>query len=121
MVTEGSYTCGEHSIMYKLVLSLRCTPEANVTLYVRTIHQLKTKTKQNKILLGTMNYDRLAFRNRVNMVFIFAIVFLCSFKTFEALSKHYLNMKMLDGKKISYDSLKYLLKHRLNLMHQSLK
>ena len=34
MVTDGSYTNGEHSIIYKLVESLCCTPETNVTLYV---------------------------------------------------------------------------------------
>ena len=34
MGTDGSYTCGEHSIMYKLVKSLSCTPETNVTLCV---------------------------------------------------------------------------------------
>ena len=32
--TDGSHTCGEHSIMYKLVQSLSCTPETNVTLCV---------------------------------------------------------------------------------------
>jgi len=34
MVTDGSYTCGEHSTMYRLVESLCCTCETNVTLCV---------------------------------------------------------------------------------------
>ena len=34
MVTDGIYTCGKHSIMYRLVKSLCCTPENNVRMYV---------------------------------------------------------------------------------------
>ena len=34
MVTDGSCTCGEHSITYRVVESLCCTPEANLTLCV---------------------------------------------------------------------------------------
>lgn len=35
MVTDGDYTyCGEHCIMYRIVESLCCTPEMNITLYV---------------------------------------------------------------------------------------
>ena len=34
MVTDGSYTGGEHSVIYKLVESICCTPETNVTLCV---------------------------------------------------------------------------------------
>ena len=34
MVTDGSYTCGEHSTAYRLVESLCCTPETNITLCV---------------------------------------------------------------------------------------
>ena len=34
MGTDDSYTRGEHSIMHKLVKSLSCTPESNVTLCV---------------------------------------------------------------------------------------
>lgn len=30
-VTGGSYPCGEHSITYRLVQSLRCTPKTNAT------------------------------------------------------------------------------------------
>ena len=30
MVTDGSYNCGEHIIMYREVESLCCTPETNV-------------------------------------------------------------------------------------------
>ena len=30
--SEGSYTCGEQSVIYKLVTSLSRTPETNVTL-----------------------------------------------------------------------------------------
>jgi len=37
MGTDGSYTGGEHSIMYKLVESLGYTPETNVILYVNYI------------------------------------------------------------------------------------
>ena len=43
MVTDGSYTCGEHSIRYREVESLCCTSENNVTLCVSYI---KMKTKQ---------------------------------------------------------------------------
>ena len=34
MGTGGSCTCGEHSIIHKLVKSLFGTPETNKTLYV---------------------------------------------------------------------------------------
>lgn len=34
MVTQGSYACGEQSIMYREVESLCYTPETNVTLCV---------------------------------------------------------------------------------------
>lgn len=34
MVTDGSYACGEYSIMYRVVKILHCTPETNVILYV---------------------------------------------------------------------------------------
>ena len=33
-MADSSYTCNEHSITYKLVESLCCTPETNVTLGV---------------------------------------------------------------------------------------
>ena len=34
MVMDGSYTCGKHSITYREVESLHCTPKTNVTLCV---------------------------------------------------------------------------------------
>ena len=37
MVTDGSYTCGEHSIMYIVVESLCFMPETHVTLYINYI------------------------------------------------------------------------------------
>jgi len=40
MVTDGSYTCGEHRIKYRLVKSLSCTPETNDVI-LSTIFQLK--------------------------------------------------------------------------------
>ena len=33
MMTNGSSTCGEQSILYKLVKSLCCAPETNNTVY----------------------------------------------------------------------------------------
>ena len=33
-MTDGSYVCGEHSIMDRVVKSLHCIPETNVTLSV---------------------------------------------------------------------------------------
>ena len=41
MGTDGSYTCGKHSIMYKIVESLCCTPETNITLHVNYTKKLK--------------------------------------------------------------------------------
>lgn len=35
--TEGNYTCGGHSIMYKLIKPLTCITEPNVTLCVKYI------------------------------------------------------------------------------------
>ena len=35
MVTDGSYTCGEHSVTYREVESLCFIPKINVTLYVK--------------------------------------------------------------------------------------
>lgn len=37
MARDGSYSCGEHSIMYKRVEFLCCTPKTNVTLCVSYI------------------------------------------------------------------------------------
>ena len=47
MVTNGSSTCGEHSIMYRFVESLYCTPETNITLCVNSL-KLKQKLKKPK-------------------------------------------------------------------------
>ena len=49
MVTDGSYICGEHSIRCKLVESLRCTHETNVTLCVKYT-SIKQHQQQNKPL-----------------------------------------------------------------------
>ena len=46
MVTDGSYTCGEHNITYRVEL-LCCTPENNVTLCVNS-----TPIKINKKIFG---------------------------------------------------------------------
>jgi len=35
IIKLNSYTCGEHSIIYRVVGSLCCTPETNVTLCQR--------------------------------------------------------------------------------------
>lgn len=34
MVTNGDYTYGEHSVMYRIIESVCCTAETNVTLYI---------------------------------------------------------------------------------------
>lgn len=34
MVTDGSYTRSKHSLIYREVESLLCTPETNITLYI---------------------------------------------------------------------------------------
>lgn len=47
MVTDGGYTCGECSIMYRVVESLCCTLETNITLCFKYI-QIIIKKKQNK-------------------------------------------------------------------------
>lgn len=39
MVTDGSYTCGERGINYRLVESLCCTPASNIALCVN--HPIK--------------------------------------------------------------------------------
>ena len=51
MVTDGSYTCSEHSITYRVVQSLCCTPETNVTLYVNDM-SIKKKQRNVKTLVG---------------------------------------------------------------------
>lgn len=45
MVTVGSYTCGEHSVRYREVKSLCCTPATTVTLCVHYT-QKKRKDKE---------------------------------------------------------------------------
>ena len=47
MVRDGSYTFGEHNIMYREVTSLCCTPEINATLSII----LKYKKILNKKIL----------------------------------------------------------------------
>ena len=43
MEIDASYTCSEHSITYKVIESLSCTRETNVTLSI--ILQLKKHTE----------------------------------------------------------------------------
>ena len=45
-MTDGSYTCGEHSVMYRDVESLCCTPEINETCVNYTKKNLKTSHKR---------------------------------------------------------------------------
>lgn len=45
MVTDGSFTCGEHSIMYREVESLHFTPETKVTWCIRYSSKRKLKKK----------------------------------------------------------------------------
>ena len=44
--SDGSYTWGERSIMFKLVESLCCTPAMNVTLCVNDTQIKKNKEKK---------------------------------------------------------------------------
>lgn len=46
MVTDGNCMCGEHSIMYRLVKSLLCTPETDTTVCVHSRQIKKLKNKQ---------------------------------------------------------------------------
>lgn len=46
MVTDGNYVYGEHCIMHRIVKSLCCAPETNVTLYVNCILIIKIKKNQ---------------------------------------------------------------------------
>ena len=46
--TDGSCTCGEHGIMYKLVKSFSGTPETNVTSCVNYTQKQKNKKKNKK-------------------------------------------------------------------------
>ena len=50
METEGGYPCSEHSTMYRIVESLYCTPEANVTFVYTSIK--KNKNTREKMKLG---------------------------------------------------------------------
>ena len=43
MVTDGSYAYREHSITHRVVESLCCIPETNVTLYVNYTQVKKKK------------------------------------------------------------------------------
>jgi len=47
-VTDGSYICGEHSLMHRVVKSLCCTLETNVTLCVNYISILKKEEEINR-------------------------------------------------------------------------
>lgn len=44
IVTDGSCACGGYSTTYRVVKSLRCTPEMNVALRVHSI-SIKNKIK----------------------------------------------------------------------------
>jgi len=47
MVAGASYTCGEHSITYRLVESLCCTPETN-TIFCVNYTSIKKKSLKKK-------------------------------------------------------------------------
>jgi len=46
MVTEVSYTCGEHRMTYREVESLCCIPESKVTSYVNYTQKKKKEWKE---------------------------------------------------------------------------
>ena len=46
MVTDGGYTCGGHSIMYRVVESLGCTFETNVTLCVNYTQRRRRRRRK---------------------------------------------------------------------------
>jgi len=48
-MTDGSYTCGEHNITYRLIESLCCIPETNVTLCVDYTSIKMVITNENKM------------------------------------------------------------------------
>lgn len=48
MGIDGSYTCGEHSIVFKLVKSLSCIPATNITLGVTHTQIIKNNKVKNK-------------------------------------------------------------------------
>ena len=56
MVTGGSYSCGEHSITYRLVRSLCCTPETNIALYV-TCTSVRKKKHQSIYIRAIPQFD----------------------------------------------------------------
>lgn len=45
MVTNGSYTCGQHSITQRFIKSLFCTPEIEITLF---FNYTLVKNKKNR-------------------------------------------------------------------------
>lgn len=47
MITDGSYTYGEHSIPCKVVKSLCCTPVTNVAQYIN--YNLKKKNSVDRL------------------------------------------------------------------------
>lgn len=48
LFSDSSYACGEHSIMYRLVESLSCTTETNVTFSVNSTQRERKKSKEKK-------------------------------------------------------------------------
>ena len=66
MVTVGSYSCGEHGVIYKLVESSYIMPEVNVTLWVNYI-QIKEKKRRR--------YDPITWINSIFILVIFVVYF----------------------------------------------
>ena len=61
-MTDGSYTYGDHNIRYRVVKSLRCTLEINVTLCVKNSIKkaivylfLRNSTKDSRVREGKLN------------------------------------------------------------------
>ena len=50
MVTDGSYSCGEHSTMFREVGAPSCTPETKVVLCVN--YTQKTPLKSGQVLFS---------------------------------------------------------------------
>ena len=65
MVTDGSYTCGEHSTTYKIVESLCCAAQNNVTLCYNY-----TKKKLEKRRIGKWTSDLTTLRSFVTLTSI---------------------------------------------------
>lgn len=56
METDGSYTCGEHSIMNKLVKSLCCISEINATLCINYTKK-NSMAKEAKLYKGEKSFQ----------------------------------------------------------------